>query len=175
MLRGFLGGLCLFLLVNLGICLTKDYGAVSGAVVGSSSVISAINQTRAANGVSPLSVNNKLMQSALNKAIDMCFKNYWNHDGFLSWPASVGYNYIDFGENLAYKFYDVDRLVAKWLASPTHRAALLDPIYKETGVAVYDCPTDFIGKGKVNLIVQHFGNPAIAAVQQQPKTKECVK
>jgi len=47
--------------------------------------------------------------------------------------------------------------VASWLASPTHRANILDPDFKEMGVAV--------AFGKFNnrdtiLIVQHFGAPS---------------
>jgi uncharacterized protein YkwD len=62
----------------------------------------------------------------------------------------VGYRYRVAGENLAQGFTDPQALTAAWMASPTHRANILDHDFNETGIG--------ISNGKQGtLIVQLFG------------------
>lgn len=126
-------------------------------------VIEFTNKQRSENGnLSPLSENLKLDLSAEKKLKDMFDKQYFEHSspsgvkvGNLG--EEVGYEYILIGENLALgNFKDDKSLVDAWMASPGHRANILNEHYKDIGVAVGS--GIFEGKN-VWLAVQHFGTP----------------
>lgn len=126
-------------------------------------VIVLTNKARSENGqLLPLLENNKLNLSAQRKLQDMFNSQYFEHIS----PSNVsvgdlgdqvGYEYILIGENLALGNFENDlALVDAWMASPGHRANILNSHYTEIGVAV--------GKGvyegkNVWMAVQHFGTP----------------
>jgi uncharacterized protein YkwD len=131
-----------------------------------SGVINITNEYRKENGdLPPLKENSKLDFSAEKKLQDMFTKGYFEHVS----PSGVGvgdlgdqvsYEYIIIGENLAMGNFKDDRsLVDAWMASPGHRANILNKRYSEIGVAV--------GKGQYNgktvwMAVQHFALPKSA-------------
>ena len=126
-------------------------------------VIKETNKNRGLNGnLQALTENRKLDASAKIKLDDMFKKQYFEHIS----PTGVGvknlvddqsYEYILIGENLAYgNFVDAKALLDAWMASPGHRANILNKHFTEIGVAV--------GKGEFNgesewIAVQHFGAP----------------
>ncbi len=106
------------------------------------------NQERVAAGLAPLKLNAKLNQSALLKAQNMFTENYWAHmsrrvpgrnpecwDPW-HWFKLAGYNYKFAGENLAKDFDTSSGAVAGWMASPGHRANILNANYTDVGFAV---------------------------------------
>jgi len=104
-------------------------------------VVELTNKSRMENGEKPLSVSSKLSSAAEAKADDMIAKNYFSHtapDGTTPWhwieKENYDYNYA--GENLAMDFQSAEKMEDAWLASPTHRANILNEKYKEVGVAV---------------------------------------
>lgn len=129
-------------------------------------VIDITNKYRQENGSLPaLTENSKLDFSAEKKLQDMFAKQYFEHES----PSGVGvgdlanqisYEYIVIGENLALgNFKDNKALVDAWMASPGHRANILNKRYTEIGISV--------GKGtyegkNVWMAVQHFGLPKSA-------------
>lgn len=128
-------------------------------------VIALTNVERTKNGIGKLSENSKLDASAQVKLKDMFAKGYFEHIS----PTGVGvsdlvtdqnYGYIVVGENLALGNFGGDsKLVAAWMASPGHRANILDSRFTDIGVAV--------GRGiyqgeEVWIAVQHFGKPLSA-------------
>lgn len=127
------------------------------------------NSRRKEAGLTQLVINPQLSQAAAAKAGDMFTKNYWAHnspDGKVPWDfiISSGYQYGIAGENLAKNFSDSRSVVSAWMASPTHRANVLKPGYREIGFAVVN--------GKLNgeettLVVQMFGTPLSAAREKQ--------
>jgi uncharacterized protein YkwD len=129
-------------------------------------VISWTNKNRASNGnLAPLLENSKLNQSAQMKVDDMFKHQYFEHispngKGVSDIAKDVSYEYIVIGENLALgNFKDSQALLDAWMASPGHRANILNSRYTEIGVAV--------GHGKFKgedtwLAVQHFGLPRSA-------------
>jgi len=129
-------------------------------------VITLTNENRAENGnLGALTENAKLDQSAAIKLQDMFNKQYFEHVspsgvGITNLAQEVGYQYIVIGENLALGNFGSDKaLVDAWMASPGHRANILNPRYTEIGVAV--------GQGMYQgnltwLAVQHFGMPQSA-------------
>lgn len=129
-------------------------------------IINLTNKERFSNGNhAPLKENKKLDKSAQMKVDDMFAKQYFEHVspsgvGVSDLGDKVGYEYIIIGENLALgNFKDSQSLLDAWMASPGHRANILNDKYTEIGVA--------IGKGEFRgentwIAVQHFGLPRSA-------------
>lgn len=126
-------------------------------------VIDMTNRNRADNGrLFPFKENSKLDSSAQKKLDDMLNLQYFEHVSpsgisVSDLAKSSSYEYIIIGENLALgNFKDSKALLDAWMASPGHRANILNNKYTEIGVAV--------GHGMYQgrdtwLAVQHFGAP----------------
>lgn len=123
-------------------------------------IIYLVNQSRSESGVSLLEENEKLDQAAKDKLDDMLAKNYFAHtspEGVTPWHwiEKNGYDYQYAGENLALGFTSSENEHKAWMESPTHKKNILNPNYKEIGVAV--------GRGTINdslvtVAVQMFGS-----------------
>ena len=123
-------------------------------------VIDLANADRKDKGISELAENEKLSQAASDKAEDMVLKNYFAHTspkGITPWrwieKENYGYNYA--GENLAMDFTSAEKMNEAWLASPTHRANILNEKYKEIGIAVRE---GVINGHTTTIVVQIFGS-----------------
>lgn len=95
----------------------------------------------------PLSTSAQLSQVALAYARDMAVFGYMNHTGRDgSSPAQritrSGYRWSEVGENLASGVMTADEVVAGWLGSPEHCANLMDPLYRQMGLAYAVNPHD---------------------------------
>lgn len=130
-------------------------------------VIEQTNQQRAAQGLEPLVFNTALSQAATAKGNDMFQHQYWAHnspEGTTPWVfiKGAGYSYQVAGENLARDFEDTKTMVSAWMASPTHKANIMNPRYQEIGIAVIDGTLDGY---ETTLVVQMFGRPTLATLQ----------
>jgi hypothetical protein len=130
-------------------------------------VVEATNAERSAQGLSALTYNDQLSRAAVAKAQDMFADQYWAHtapDGTQPWAfiRGAGYNYRVAGENLARDFSDTPGMMAAWMASPTHRANIVNTKYEEIGVGVVD---GVLEGYETTLVVQMFGSRAQAAPQ----------
>lgn len=129
------------------------------------------NAQRSSLGLSPLTLNSLLSAAAAQKAQDMFAKDYWAHNsptGSTPWDfiTSAGYHYVIAGENLAKNFSTSQAVVDAWMASPSHRANMVKPGYKDIGFAVVN--------GKLNgedttLVVQMFGS-SVDSIAAKPST-----
>lgn len=131
-----------------------------------SGLLDGTNQARQSSGLSPLSINSKLNQAAYAKAQDMLAKNYWAHtspDGTPPWKwfSDYGYSYDSAGENLAKNYPTSDAVIKAWLASPTHRANVLNSKYQDVGFAVVD--GNLQGQNTL-LVVALYAQPVVGAV-----------
>lgn len=123
-----------------------------------------INNARTSNGVSPVTEDPLLDQSAQLKLDDMITRNYWAHntpDGTEPWVffKRVGYPYREAGENLEYgqyRYQPEQSMVHDWLISPTHRENLLAIRYANIGIA-FRKVASFNGEQNVYVIVTHYG------------------
>lgn len=130
-------------------------------------VILQTNQQRKQYGLSELTYNEQLSQAALAKGQDMFADQYWAHvspSGKQPWDfiKAAQYQYKVAGENLARDFSHTDEMMAAWMASPTHKANIVNPKFEEIGIAVID------GKLKgfeTTLVVQMFGTGTTQTAQ----------
>ncbi len=125
--------------------------------------IAETNIQRTENNLPSLEENPKLDEAAKAKADDLFKYQYFEHispsgRGPAELAGSAGYDFLVIGENLALGNFENDKkLMAAWMASPGHRANILNSKYSEIGVAV----KKGIYEGRsVWIAVQEFGRPA---------------
>lgn len=144
-------------------------------------IIAQTNAARAQNDedgdLPPLVENATLDDIATLRLDDMFAKQYFAHVGpqgesAVTVASSVGYQYIALGENLALGSYAGDAgVVAAWMASPGHRANILDPHYTQIGVAARE--GEFNG-AETWIAVQVFGRPASACPSPDANLKTSI-
>lgn len=135
------------------------------------------NEERRLLGLSPLQRNRLLETAALLKGQDMLARNYFSHtdpEGNPPWYwfQTVGYQYASAGENLAIGFLDAKEAMDAWNSSPSHRANILNPNYKEIGVAVLK---GSLRGTETTLVIQLFGAPlakSLTAIKETEPTKK---
>ena len=157
-----------FLAVAFFIFCAASYASASD--ITSQKVIDLANMDRKGKGVPELVENAKLVQAAADKAEDMIRNDYFSHtspEGLTPWRwiEKAGYDYGYAGENLAMDFVSAEKMNDAWLASPTHRANILNGKYKEIGVAIKD---GILNGHATTVVVQMFGSGDKSA----PKEKE---
>lgn len=124
-----------------------------------SAIVDLANYDRRQAGVEPLFENALLDRAALMKAQDMLAKGYFEHispQGLTPWYwfSRSGYDYRYAGENLAIGFVDSSEVNGAWLASPAHKANILNGSYRETGIAVL---SGLFQGSPTTVVVQLFG------------------
>lgn len=95
--------------------------------------------------VPPLVWNDQLAKSAEGHAKDMYRHNYFSHDSedgrtMQDRIMKAGYNYKGFqryaiGENIAFGQQSIDEVIAGWFKSNGHCKNLMNPDFKEIGIA----------------------------------------
>jgi len=133
-----------------------------------------VNRERIAIGDAPLRPNARLRRAAQAHSDSMAFGDYFEHfggggpgggtplariraAGYIS-SSRVGY---EIGENIAWGTHALATpraIVAAWMASPGHRANILDPHYRETGIGVVAHPPVSLAHGQAGAVyTQDFG------------------
>lgn len=118
-------------------------------------LLASVNRVRSDNGRLALTLNDRLINSAQAKAVDMCEKDYWAHGEWESFIDEAGYSYVSAGENLARGFVDAQATVGGWSSSPAHFDNMVG-VYREAGFGYVACPS-YQGAGSVIITVNHFG------------------
>lgn len=104
-------------------------------------VIKLTNDARRKSDLAQLTRNAHLDQSALVHTLEMVEHGFISHTGQFGSTlkervGQAGYmNFRAIGENLARGQQTASEVVQGWLNSPGHRANLLNPIFREIGVA----------------------------------------
>ncbi len=137
----------------------------------SSSVVATTNAKRVEAGLGNLTVQPELSAAAVAKGKHMCAEQYWSHispKGVTPWVfiKDSGYRYSVAGENLARDFSDTDSMVSAWMASPTHKANIMNTRYKDIGIGVVDCK--LLGTD-TTLVVQMFGSALVPSAKNTAK------
>jgi uncharacterized protein YkwD len=113
--------------------------APAGAESAAERVVYLTNLERRANGLAPLKGQSNLAAAALAHAEDMAALDYFAHqsaDGRSPWDRleASGYDYSAAGENIAAGYPTPEAVMEGWMASPGHRANILDASFRELGV-----------------------------------------
>jgi len=116
-------------------------GETSALDITAEKIIELTNQSRMEVGRGILIENEKLSLAAESKVKDMIANNYFSHtspSGITPWKwiENQNYDYNYAGENLAMDFHSTEKMQKAWMASPTHRANILNEKYHEIGTAV---------------------------------------
>jgi uncharacterized protein YkwD len=135
-----------------------------------SSVLVDINAFRAQHGLARLRLNTQLSSAAQAHTQEMARDGYFAHesaDGSVFWKRvqtyyrSTPWHYWSVGENLLWSSPGVDGKGALklWLASPEHRANLMNPHWREIGVAaVHEVRAPGVYRGlAVTIVTTDFG------------------
>ena len=123
-------------------------------------IIELTNESRAAAHLPALRENGKLDASAAAKAANLLKDGHFAHTstigiGLRYWLKSVGYKYLVAGENLGETdSWTAQDLEEAFIASPTHRANILNKNYRDIGVAV---AAGIIDGQEETVVVVHFG------------------
>ncbi|AKM82389.1 TPA: CAP domain-containing protein [Candidatus Berkelbacteria bacterium] len=144
----------------------------ANAAVSSNSLTNLVNASRSQEGLSPLSNNAKLADAALKKAQDMFDNQYFSHnspEGKTPWDffKVSDYDYVYAGENLAIGYTDSNELHDAWMNSPTHRENIMNPNYREIGIAFLS--GEYNGEN-TTIVVQTFGSMSAIQPASQLKT-----
>jgi len=130
-----------------------------------------INREREGSGESPLAVNARLEQVAQSHSQDMASADYFDHtgphgDSPVSRMRAAGYlsgsvRGYEIGENIAWGtlwLATPRSIVAGWMASPGHRANILDGHFRDTGIGVSPHPLTSLARGQAGaMYTQDFG------------------
>lgn len=111
-----------------------------------SAILDGLNATRTAHGLRRLVLSPSLQKAAAAHSQSMLRDGFFAHESAngTSFVARVkrfytpsGYNAWSAGENLLYNTAEMDAAtaIAAWLASPPHRENMLDPRWREVGIA----------------------------------------
>jgi uncharacterized protein YkwD len=149
--------------------LSARKGAASSQVSLASHVLTQLNEVRVANGLVPLKPSSSLSAAAEQHSAEMLADGYFAHDsanGSPFWRRIQRYypshnGYWSVGENLIWSSGSLGATSALklWLSSPEHRANILNPHWREIGVAALsetDAPGTF-GGDSVTLVTTDFG------------------
>jgi uncharacterized protein YkwD len=125
-------------------------------------VLNAVNDERAKHQLAPLRIDPELSAAAGFYACRLVEGGFFSHEDPFDGStvdvrvANFGYAFRKVGENLAAGQRSVDAVMSDWMASPEHRANILDPAYTDIGIGVK------LG-GECGIYwVQEFGRPLVA-------------
>ncbi|MEU7059278.1 CAP domain-containing protein [Streptomyces sp. NPDC046197] len=104
-------------------------------------IVQLVNAERARVGCPALTLNAALTKSAQAHSEDMAAHQNMSHTGSDgSSPGDritrAGYSWSTYGENVAYGYATPEQVMAAWMASPGHRANILNCSFKEIGVGL---------------------------------------
>jgi uncharacterized protein YkwD len=133
-------------------------------------ILERIDTIRVAHGLSPLTADNRLKEAASEHSVQMLSLGYFAHasaDGAQFWQRFAryyrlsGFRYWSVGENMIWRSatLDASEAIKVWMASPRHRANILQPRWREVGVAAIhetSAPGVF-GGHSVTVIIPDFG------------------
>jgi len=134
-------------------------------------ILCLVNRERAAQGERLLAPDTRLQHAAQAHTDSMAYRDYFEHVGPrgetpLSRIRAAGYLYssqvsYEIGENIGWGTLwegTPQAVVAAWMASPGHRANILDARFRNTGIGVSTHPPSSLAGGQAGAIyTQDFG------------------
>jgi uncharacterized protein YkwD len=133
-------------------------------------VLEQLNTIRSEHGLTPLTLSPSLSDAARAHSDEMLAGGYFAHDSSNGSPfwkrikafyPQSHFGYWSVGENLYWSSgaSSATQSMNAWMASPEHRANILDPAWRQIGIAAVsspDAPGTYAGLG-VTVITTDFG------------------
>ena len=122
-------------------------------------VLQITNLERAAEGLPPVVANLKLNEAAGNFACQMIDEGFFSHNDPITGrgpgerAVAAKYVFYSIGENLAAGQETAAEVMRVWMESPSHHEIILDPNWKDVGIAVRS-----LGGESLYWVVE-FGDP----------------
>jgi uncharacterized protein YkwD len=148
----------------------RPLGAVGRQTAVQVALVRQVNAFRAAHGLTRLRLSPALSAAAAAHSTEMARVGYFSHNSangrsfsqrIASYYKARGYRSWTAGENLAYGSPEVGaaQTLRLWLASPPHRANLLDPHWRELGLsAVHATSAPGVYRGlPATIVTADFG------------------
>src|SRR4249919_3447468 len=148
----------------------KSSGAVSTSARMQTALLSQLNAVRSARGLVRLRLAPGLNAAAASHSTQMARLGYFSHNSangrsfskrVASYYSLRGFRSWMVGENLVWASPDLSaaRALKVWLASPPHRANLLDPRWREIGLsAVHSTSAPGVyGGSPATIVTADFG------------------
>lgn len=121
------------------------------------SLLRAVNATRTAHGLRPLSLDATLTRAARAHSLEMLQGGYFAHGNFRGRMVAFHVRGTSAGENLAWgtgSFAAPAMVISEWLRSPEHRANLLRPSFTRIGIGTTQ--GSFLGAGGATVMTADF-------------------
>jgi uncharacterized protein YkwD len=148
----------------------RPQGAVGREAAVQAALVRQVNAFRAAHGLARLRFSPALNAAAAGHSTEMARLGYFSHSSangrsfsqrIAAYYKLRGYRSWTAGENLAYGSPDMGaaQTLRLWLASPPHRANLLDPHWRELGLsAVHSTSAPGVYRGApATIVTADFG------------------
>jgi uncharacterized protein YkwD len=148
-LVAFATGFCALLTVSGALAATQSSAEIS--------LLRAVNTTRTAHGLRPLSVDGTLTQAARAHSLEMIHGGYFAHGNFRGRMLAFHVRGPFVGENLAWgsgAYASPTTVISEWLRSPEHRANLLRPSFTRIGIGA--SRGSFLGNGGATVMTADF-------------------
>jgi uncharacterized protein YkwD len=123
-----------------------------------SSLLAAVNATRAQYGLQPLHADAALGRAARSHSAEMLRTGTFSHGAFAARMRSFHVRGPFVGEDLAWgtgSYAAAQTIVQEWLASPEHRANLLRPGFSRVGIGA--AWGTFAGHAGAVVVTADFG------------------
>lgn len=121
------------------------------------SLLRAVNRTRADHGLRALRIDTRLVRAARSHSASMLDGNYFAHGDFHGRMVAFHVQGPTAGENLAWgngSYASPASIVREWLASPEHRANLLRRGWTRIGIGL--ARGTFLGNGGSTVVTADF-------------------
>lgn len=143
---------------------------IQASAITPQNILALTNATRQGIGLEAVVMNDRLASAARSKAEDMAVNGYFAHTSPAgvspwAWIKNTGYQYRYSAENLAVHFSQSEDVQSGWMASPSHRANIVDARFTETGVGI--ALGDYEGV-PTTFVVQYFAQPKSTAIATAP-------
>ena len=133
-------------------------------------ILQELNALRASHHLHPLTLSRSLSAASLAHTKEMAARGYFAHDsgdGSPFWKrihhfyVASGYGFWSVGENLLWSSPNVDPsgAIKLWWNSPEHKKNMLDPRWREIGIAALHVGTapGVYGDSEVTIVTTDFG------------------
>jgi uncharacterized protein YkwD len=148
-LIAFAAGFCALLTATGALAQTHSTAEIS--------LLRAVNTTRTAHGLRPLSLDATLTRAARAHSTEMLQGGYFAHGNFHGRMVAFHVRGPFAGENLAWgtgTYASPSTVISEWLRSPEHRANLLRPGFTRIGIGTTQ--GTFLGSGSATVMTADF-------------------